>query len=238
MGSLRFSRDTTSEMRSSASWHMVRNLRMRKGCPRRPARSCLKSAGPRESSFTASAMRSIRGLRTTSTSAERTTSIARLTTIDDHDVPQVPYSITGSSAMWLSRTAVPSIARIGGITLSFTPSERQTETTRASVDSSSSGIASTTRSAPDSATRAFRSCLLRSSKRGACDPPPSPFRAAVGRSADLEHGQMVSRLQGELAGHRVGQGSAAQHERLLGRNHPAPDRSRRGAQQKGGGQGG
>ncbi len=37
---------------------------------------------------------------------------------------QVPYSITGISAMWLRRTAVPSIARMGGITLSFTPAAR------------------------------------------------------------------------------------------------------------------
>ncbi len=59
--------------------------------------------------------------------------------IVEGDVPQVPYSITGISAMWLSCTAVPSIARIGGITLSFTPVARQEETTRASVASSSSG---------------------------------------------------------------------------------------------------
>ena len=49
--------------------------------------------------------------------------------------------------MWLSSTAVPSIARIGGITLSFTAgSARHEATTRASVASSSSGSASTTRS--------------------------------------------------------------------------------------------
>ena len=79
-------------------------------------------------------MSSIKGLSTTmATGAETTMSEARLTAIVDQDVPQVPYSITGISAIWLSRTAVPSIARIGGITLSFTPTERQTETTRASV---------------------------------------------------------------------------------------------------------
>ena len=97
-------------------------------------------------------MASINGLSSTMANAETTMSEARLMAIVDGGVPQVPYSITGISAMWLRRTAVPSIARIGGITLSFTSAERQTETTRASVASSSSGTARMTRSTPASST--------------------------------------------------------------------------------------
>ena len=90
----------------------------------------------------------------------------------------MPYSITGISAMWLSCTAVPSIARIGGITLSFVPVARHDETTRASVASSSSGSASTTRSTPASASRKSRSSLLSSSTFSSERPLPLPLPAS------------------------------------------------------------
>ena len=94
---------------------------IRKGRPWRPARCWEKSAGPRESTRTASATTSSSGLSTISPTAESPMSSTRFMAIVDHDVPQVPYSITGISAMWESRTAVPSIALMGGITLSLTP---------------------------------------------------------------------------------------------------------------------
>ena len=54
-------------------------------------------------------------------------------------------------------TAVPSIARIGGATLSFTPSERQPDATPESVSSSRSWSATITRSTPASPTSACHS---------------------------------------------------------------------------------
>ena len=117
-------------------------------------------AGPRESRRTAIAMMSMTGLNRTMANADTMMSAVRLMAIVEGGVPQVPYSITGSSAMWLRRTAVPSIARIGGVTLSFTSAERQTETTRASVASSSSGTARMTRSTSASSTKTRRSSLF------------------------------------------------------------------------------
>ena len=80
-------------------------------------------------------------------------------------MPQVRYSITGISAMWLSSTAVPSMARMGGTTLSLIPPTRQAETTWASVPSSSSGTASTTRSTRASASSHWRSSWESSLRR-------------------------------------------------------------------------
>ncbi len=106
---------------------------------------------------------SITGSSTTSPAVATTMSSARLSAIVERDGLPVRYSITGSSAMWLSSTAVPSIARIGGATLSFTPSERQLRTTRASVGSSSSGAARITRSACVALISSSRSAWSRSS---------------------------------------------------------------------------
>ena len=139
--------DTTSEIRSSASWTIVRNLRIGKGTPLRPARGWMKSTGPRESSLIITATAISSGVSTTRPIVATTTSSVRLSAIVDREGSRCGTRSPGSSAMWLSSTAVPSIARIGGATLSFTPSERQLRTTRASVGSSSSGAARITRSA-------------------------------------------------------------------------------------------
>ena len=155
--------DTTSEIRCSASWSMVRNLRIGKGTPLRPARGWMKSTGPRESSLIITATTAMTGVSTTRPAVATTTSSVRLSAIVDREGLPVRYSITGSSAMWLSSTAVPSIARIGGATLSFTPSERQLRTTRASVGSSSSGAARMTRSAWVALISSSRSAWSRSS---------------------------------------------------------------------------
>ena len=206
---------------------------IRKGRPWRPARFWEKRAGPRESTRTASAITSRSGLSTISPTAESPMSSTRFMAMVDHDVPQVPYSITGISAMWESRTAVPSIALMGGITLSLTPVTRQTETTRASVASSSSGTASTTRWARDSVNRYSRSARLSWSTPSSCS--SEPF-SALG-PGDLGDREMVAGLEGELARDRVGELAAAQHQRPLGRHQAAPERPGRGAQAERAGQG-
>ena len=92
------------------------------GRPPWPARRCLKSDRPARLELIATAMAGA-GPVSRSTSAQRPTRRCRCAawSIVERDVSQVRNSISGSSARWLRSTAVPSIARSGGTTLSLTP---------------------------------------------------------------------------------------------------------------------
>ena len=133
--------------------------------------------------------------------AAPTTSTLRLSSMVERDGSQVRNSISGSSARWFSSTAVPSIARSGGATLSLTPSPRQ------SADDLRRACPRRGRAPP-------RPRARRAGCRSAPGQPTSlpatarPFSVASPLAHQLE---VMAGLELELAGEGVGDPAAAQH---------------------------
>ena len=152
-------------MRSSASWHIVRNLRILNGLPLRPARICVNSAGPRggqpdaRARSPASAARGRRARRPTAT-----TSTARLIAIVDQR--RAPGAVLDhrhlGDVVELHRRAEHRPHRRHHAQLHAGRAARRRRPARA-WPRRARARASTTRSTPASASRYSRSSLLSSS---------------------------------------------------------------------------